>query len=75
MQPFMTRALRAVLLATVVGILGFGAREALGATRVHAVRVCDNYPMCFSMQECQECCQFLDYDFGTCTAGNACLCS
>lgn len=75
MQRFMTRALRAVLLATVVGILGFGAHEALGANQAHAAVVCENYPMCFSMQECEECCVFLDHETGTCTMGNACLCS
>jgi hypothetical protein len=75
MHTHMTRALRALLLASTVGVLGFGAHEAFAVKEARAAVVCENYPMCFSEQECQDCCEFLGHLVGTCTAGNACLCS
>jgi hypothetical protein len=74
MQSLLKRVRWGVFVVVMAGIFGFGAREAVAASRSGAL-VCENYPMCASTPECDACCQFLGHGSGFCTMAGACLCS
>lgn len=71
MQRFARFARRGIGLA-MLGVLGFGAREALAAT---GVQLADHCTPCSSQSECEACCIDEDFAGGTCfVASGACFC-
>jgi hypothetical protein len=75
MRTLLKRVCLGISLAVMAGIMTFGVQEAMAANRAHGLQVCENYPMCSSQDECNDCCVFLQHSSGFCTMAGACLCS
>jgi hypothetical protein len=66
-------SLAALALATTLGILAIGTREALAADAAPATSCVDQCQ--FGQEQCHLCCRLAGDDFGVCVQpSNACVC-